>query len=250
MMVADVLVPNRHRVISKHYAVSASTLTSHKWYYTTYIWHYSFNTLRPRRNRRHFADDIFKCIFLNENEWISLRISLKFVPKGPINNIPALVQIMAWRRSGDKTLPEAMVVRLYASLGLNELTHCGLVMPYGNIDLGRHWLRELLTNHQWGLVAFAWAQFYRKCSRYLFLGWVWKLLILCNLSPRDQWHRSWSTSAQVMTCCLMAPSHYPNQWLIYSLYSRDVWKSAKHPFLCYCPIRFLTAVTLDEFIMN
>ena len=34
------------------------------------------------------------------------RISLKFVPKGPINNIPALVQIMAWRRSGDKPLPE------------------------------------------------------------------------------------------------------------------------------------------------
>ena len=39
------------------------------------------------------ADNIFKCIFLNENVWISINISLKFVPKGPINNIPALVQI-------------------------------------------------------------------------------------------------------------------------------------------------------------
>ena len=48
------------------------------------------------------ADDIFKCIFLNENVWISIKISLKFVPKGLINNIPALVQIMAWRRVGDK----------------------------------------------------------------------------------------------------------------------------------------------------
>ena len=47
-------------------------------------------------------DDIFKCIFLNENAWISIKISLKIVPKGPINNIPALVQIMAWRRPGDK----------------------------------------------------------------------------------------------------------------------------------------------------
>ena len=37
-------------------------------------------------------DDIFKSIFLNENVWISLTISLKFVPKVPINNIPALVQ--------------------------------------------------------------------------------------------------------------------------------------------------------------
>ena len=71
-----------------------------------------FNSLRPRLNRRHFADDIFKCIFLNENVWISLQISLKFVPKGPINNIPALVQIMAWRRPGDKPLSEPMMVSL------------------------------------------------------------------------------------------------------------------------------------------
>ena len=49
-----------------------------------------FISSRPRRNRRHFADDIFKCIFLNENVLISIKISLKFVPKGQINNIPAL----------------------------------------------------------------------------------------------------------------------------------------------------------------
>ena len=52
-----------------------------------------FNTLRPRKNYHYFADDIFKCIFLNENIWISIKISLKFVPKGQINNIPTLVQI-------------------------------------------------------------------------------------------------------------------------------------------------------------
>ena len=39
----------------------------------------------------HFADDIFKCIFLNENVWIPVKISLKYVPEGPINNIPALL---------------------------------------------------------------------------------------------------------------------------------------------------------------
>ena len=71
-----------------------------------------FNTLRPRQNGRHFADDTFKRIFLNENVRISIRISLKFVPKGPINNIPALVQIMAWRRSGGKPLSEPMMVSL------------------------------------------------------------------------------------------------------------------------------------------
>ena len=71
-----------------------------------------FNTLRPRQDGRHFADDIFKRIFFNENVWISIKISLKFAPKGPINNIPALVQIMAWRRPGDKPLSEPMMVSL------------------------------------------------------------------------------------------------------------------------------------------
>ena len=70
------------------------------------------NTLRPRQNRRRFADDIFKWIFLNENVWISINISLKFVPKSPIDHIPALVQIMAWRRPGDKPLSEPMMINL------------------------------------------------------------------------------------------------------------------------------------------
>ena len=70
------------------------------------------NTLRPRQNGRRFADDTFKRIFLNENVRISIKISLKFVPKGPINNNPALVQIMAWRRPGDKPLSEPMMVSL------------------------------------------------------------------------------------------------------------------------------------------
>ena len=70
-----------------------------------------FNTLRPRQNGCHFADDSLKCIFLNENVCISIDISLKFVSKHPIN-ISALVQIMAWHRPGDKPLSEPMMVRL------------------------------------------------------------------------------------------------------------------------------------------
>ena len=54
-----------------------------------------------------------------------VKISLKFIPKGPANNITALIQIMARRRPGDKPLCEPMVVRLLThmdvSLGLNEL---------------------------------------------------------------------------------------------------------------------------------
>ena len=72
----------------------------------------SVNTLRPRQDGRHFSGDIFKSIFLNENIQISIKISLNCVPKGSINNIPALVQIMDWRRSGDKPLSEPMMVSL------------------------------------------------------------------------------------------------------------------------------------------
>ena len=57
------------------------------------------------------ADNIFKHIFLNEKFCILIKISLKFVPKGPIDNNPALVQMMPWRRRGDKPLSEPMLTR-------------------------------------------------------------------------------------------------------------------------------------------
>ena len=64
------------------------------------------NTLSLKQNCYHFPYDIFKYIFLTNNVWISIKFSLTFVLKGPINNIPALIQMMAWRRSGDKQLSE------------------------------------------------------------------------------------------------------------------------------------------------
>ena len=79
------------------------------------------NTLRPRQNGRHFPDDIFKRISFNQNVWISIKFSLKFVPEVRINNILALIQIMHWRRPGDKPLSEPMVVSL--------LTHICVTRP-------------------------------------------------------------------------------------------------------------------------
>ena len=96
---------------------------------THWLWWGHINTLRPRRNRRHFADDIFKCIFLNENVLNSIEISLKFIPRGPINNIPSLVQIMAGRRPGDKPLSEPMMVSL--------LTHICVTRP--------QWVNDIIT---------------------------------------------------------------------------------------------------------
>ena len=78
----------------KTYIIAYVKTHTHK---NRYIIHYVkptaqlFNTLRPRQNGRHFADDIFKWIFVNENIWIPIEISLRFIPRGPINNISALV---------------------------------------------------------------------------------------------------------------------------------------------------------------
>ena len=75
----------------------------------TSVW---VNSSPPRQNGCHFADDIFKWISLTENVSISMKISLNFVPRGPINNNPTLVQIVAWRWPGGKPLSEPMMVRL------------------------------------------------------------------------------------------------------------------------------------------
>ena len=69
------------------------------------------------RRGRDKMEGIFQTKFSNALSWMKmyqlrLKISLMFVPKGPINNIPALVPIMAWRRPGDKPLSEPMMVSL------------------------------------------------------------------------------------------------------------------------------------------
>ena len=69
------------------------------------------NSSPPRQNGRHFADDLFRCIFVNEKFCILIKISLKFVPKRPIDNNSALVWIMACRPIGNKPLSEPMLIR-------------------------------------------------------------------------------------------------------------------------------------------
>ena len=58
-----------------------------------------------------FAVDNFKCISVNENDCLSIKISLKFVSKDPIDNKPELVQIMTWGRLGDKPLSAPMIAQ-------------------------------------------------------------------------------------------------------------------------------------------
>ena len=76
-----------------------------------------------------FADDIFKFIFFDENVWISLKISLKCVPRVQINNIAALVQIIAWHRPDDKPLSEPMM--------FSSLMHIYIIRP--------QWVKPILN---------------------------------------------------------------------------------------------------------
>ena len=102
------------------------------------------NTLRPRQNGGHFADDTFKCIFMNEDVRISINISLKFVPRVRINNIPALVHIMAWCRPGDKPLSEPMIISLP--------THICAAQPQWVKHEG--WLE--ISQHLWPTIGRCW----------------------------------------------------------------------------------------------
>ena len=97
------------------------------------------------KNVCHFTYDIFIHIFLNENIWISIKISMMFIPKGPINNIPALVQIMACCRPGGKALSEPMMVGLP--------THICITPPQWDNDEcinegDEHWWNSVL----WGAI--------------------------------------------------------------------------------------------------
>ena len=96
------------------------------------------NTLRPRQNGRHFPDEIFKCI-------LSIKISLAFVPKGPINNIPSLVQIMAWRWPCDKPLSEPMMVKLLTHIWVNFVWPQWINLIWPNNVIWGHKMSSLIS---------------------------------------------------------------------------------------------------------
>ena len=89
----------------------------------------NLNTLRPRQNGRHFADTISSAFSWVKMLEFRLRFHWSFVPKVQINNIPAMVQIMAWRRPGDKPLSKPMMVSL--------LTHICVTRP--------QWVKECIS---------------------------------------------------------------------------------------------------------
>ena len=122
------------------------------------------NTLRSWQNGCHVADDIFKCIQFIENHCVLIQISCKYPSNGLINNTLALVQIMAWRRTGDKPLSEPMMVRFPDTC----MRHRASITCYNTpqeLQIVSFKCFVLLcppANHQWGLVVFSWGQFHKR----------------------------------------------------------------------------------------
>ena len=95
---------NRHKghPVSLNFGTDCCMTTNSGKIYAPIATEWVINTLMLRQDCSHFPDDISKCIFLDINVWISIKILLNIVPKGPIDNVPALVQIAAFHCPGNK----------------------------------------------------------------------------------------------------------------------------------------------------
>ena len=158
--------------------------------------------MRPRQNGCHFPDDTLKCIFLIENVWISIEISMRFFPKSTIDNIPTLVQIMALRRPGDKPWSEPMMFNLLTHICLTWsqwVNQDGLVIVAIYHDSLRQIKQNSFEKHIWALnfKDMSWLVFYglnqhnayrissKRCA-------IWCLVdpgLCCCMIYTEMWHR-------------------------------------------------------------
>ena len=137
-----------------------------------------FNSLWPRHICRHFPDDIFKYIFLNENEWIAINVSVKCFPKSVISNILALIEIIVWRHPGDKPSSQPVMVSL--------LTHICVTRP--------RWVK-------WGYESRLYFKFGTKlyCSKYVREQWWFFYAVYIGS------HMFWSSCVKHSTESLLNP---------------------------------------------
>ena len=96
------------------------------------VWCISFNKLRRRQNGRHIPDDTFKCIFLNENVWISIKISLKFVTKDPIKIKVKVWQTLLTYKNNWLSLQQLTVIQSRGCLS-NKLVNMTLAIAFTKI---------------------------------------------------------------------------------------------------------------------
>ena len=213
------------------------------------------NTLTPRWNGQHFADDILKHIFFNENVWISIHMSLKRVPKGSFDSITALFQVMSWcgqATSHYRNQWWPVYRRIYASLGPNELSYMWLILPGASaylyefkIDVNLFYMIVSISAYArliplkpywnvWSTVLhLSKSRIYAAypCVQFSFDGFYWyrrahpgSKNVLLSLGPRDAnvCLLTGSSLLQLMGCCLCSTKPLTEPLLI--CHQLDRWE--------------------------
>ena len=180
--------------------------------------------LRLRQKSRHLANDIFKCIFFNEKFWISLNISLKLVPMGPIDNNPPLVRKIAWCQTRERSiLPISFRI---ASLALGQLH------DWPNVIILKSESRQLRRN-RWGLRLSLWQPLVLPMTTKLVstasVGWCYWSLTLITASGK-----------KVLVCKKQSYNHNKTK-----LTNKVYPKKYAHGFVVLCFV-----VVMQSFIMN
>ena len=144
------------------------------------------------QNGQHYVYNIFKHVFMNENYCIMIQISLKFVPKRPIDNKSALIKVMAWCWAGNKPLPVCITIRSYSlypfviSLEATAYLFDGLVQERRNSIADALELRLSCTNPSiWTLIFMnskVWHQLYIGLMLFCFLWVFYAFVCVCFLS--------------------------------------------------------------------
>ena len=164
---------------------------------------------------------IFKFIFLNENVWISFKILLKFVLTVRINNISALVQIMAWRRPGDKPLSKPMMISLPTHVCVTRPRWSQWLPAQASQWISQIWkvahcLGWLGRGHR--TYTYDISQIHRK--NICFRSWIGKLIIFRYLGLTAGKKLSWGVVNDFVVWCVFTLAlhledwrMYPNKWL-------------------------------------
>ena len=202
-------------------------------------WPSTYNTLTPKWNRRRFLQTNRSSAFTWHKLLVCLSELIHFVSKIPNDIKSLLVQVMAWRRAGDKPLPELLLTQCTDAY----MHHHGSPTPTlrnNDVFITSKWHHfDVITtkSHRFEVIATLLLRHVfsgpinstsrKLCTRFIFcyvLWWIevvqlsfthhmiFPVSVINSLWPSDAiWrHIAGSTLVQVMACCLTATSHYLN----------------------------------------
>ena len=215
-----------------------------------------FTLRRPRQNCYHIADDIFKCNFLKENLWLFIAISLEIVPRGTVDNIPVLVQIMAWRRPGDKPLSKAMMVRLLTHICVTRpqwVTWRESICPSQRVSILQLWcvclviMKQLLNKELNG----RWSETPWHSYDVIGVIWSWSLSnsIPLNLTPLDKLFKLLTLSGPNSKIC---DEIFIKVHIFLNIFTKcsTLWSMLKSYIKICMPVKFQTIWMENNVIMG